>query len=94
MAKKLNLSLKTIATYSPRSNGIVEHHNVILAEIIEKVKEENVISREIATSLAVNAKNCLVNVHGFSPYQIVYGKNPNSPSNIINKLPTLKENYW
>ena len=82
MAENLNLSLKTTAFYSPWSNGIVEHHNAILTEIIKKVKE-NVISWETATSWAVNAKNCLVNVHGFSPYQIVYGRNPNLPSNII-----------
>ena len=83
----MKISLKTTAAYSPRSNDIVEHHNVILTEIIKKVKEENVISWETATSWAVNAKNYLVNVHGFNPYQIVYGRNPNLPPNIINKPP-------
>ena len=38
----------------------------------------------------MNAKNCLVNVHGFSPYQIVYGRNPYSPSN-INKPSALED---
>ena len=38
----------------------------------------------------MNAKNYLVNVHGFSPYQIGYGRNPNLPSNIINKSPALE----
>ena len=90
MAEKLDLSLKTIAAYSLGSNGIIEHHNAILTEIIKKVKEENVISWETATSWAANAKNCLVNIHGFSPYQIVYGRNPNLPSNIINKPPALE----
>ena len=87
MAEK-NLSLKTTTL----SNGIVERHNTILTEIIKKVKEENVISWEIATSWAVNAKNCLINVHGFSSYQIMYGRNPNPnlPSNIINKPPDLE----
>ena len=32
----------------------------------------------------------LVNVHGFSPYQIVYGRNLNILSNIIKKTPTLE----
>ena len=90
MAEKLTLSFKTTAAYFLWSNGIIEHHNVILTEIIKKVKEENIISWEIATSWAVNAKNCLVNVYGFSPYHLVYGRNPNLPSNIINKPPALK----
>ena len=91
MAEKLNLSLKTTAAYSLWSNGIVECHNAIPIEIIKKVKEENVISWETATSWAVNAKNCLVNVHGFSPYQIMYSRNQNLSSNIINK-PLALEN--
>ena len=40
MAEKFNLSLKTTAANSPWSNGIVEHHNAILIEIIKKVKEK------------------------------------------------------
>ena len=77
----------------PIPNGqmvLLNHHNAILTEIIKKVKEANVISWETATSWAVNAKNCLANVQGFSPYQIVYGRNPNLPSNIINKPPALE----
>lgn len=42
-------------------------------------------------SWAVNASNCLANVHGFSPYQIVYDKNPKLPSNSITK-PSALEN--
>lgn len=42
-------------------------------------------------SWAVNASNCLANVHGFSPYQIVYDRDPNLPSNSINK-PSALEN--
>ena len=30
-------------------------------------------------------------MHGFSPYQIVYGKKPNLPSNIINKPLAISE---
>ena len=38
----------------------------------------------------MNEKNCWVNVNGFSPYQIVYGRNPNLLSNIIKKPPALE----
>ena len=36
------------------------------------------------------AKNCLHNVNGFSPYQLVYGRNPNLPSVLTNKPPALE----
>ena len=36
---------------------------------------------------AVNVKNYLVNRHG---YQIMYGRNPNLPSNIIKKNPAME----
>ena len=38
---------------------------------------------------AVHAKNSLINIHGFSPYQLVFGRNPNIPGNSNNKLPAL-----
>lgn len=30
-------------------------------------------------------------IHGFSPHQSVFGKNPNLPNVLNNKLPTLEE---
>ena len=71
MIEKLNLSFKTTAGYSIWTNGIVEHHNAILTEIIKKVKRKKVISWKTTTNWAVNAKNCLVNRHGFSLYNII-----------------------
>ena len=90
MAENLNMSVKTTAGYSPWSNGIVERHNATLTETLMKMKEDTDLSWETAITWAVNAKNCLLSVHGFSPYQIVYGRNPNLPSNIVNKPPALE----
>ncbi|CAC5407523.1 unnamed protein product [Mytilus coruscus] len=45
---------------------------------------------ETAISWVVNAKNSLVNVYGYSPYQIVFGRNPNLPSTLVNKPPALE----
>ena len=90
MAENLNMSVKTTAGYSPWSNGIVERHNATLTETLMKMKEDTDLSWETAISWAVNAKNSLLNVHGFSPYQIVYGRNPNLPSVIVNKPPALE----
>ena len=39
---------------------------------------------------AVVAKNNLNSVNGFSPYQIVFGRNPNLPSAFGNKKPALE----
>ena len=84
------MSVKTTAAYSPWSNGVVERHNATLTETLLKVREDSNVSWETALSWAVNAKNCLLNVHGYSPYQIVYGRNPNLPSVLINKPPALE----
>ena len=45
---------------------------------------------EIALAWAMNAKNYLHNVHGYSPNQLVFGRNPNLPS-VINDKPTALE---
>ncbi|CAG2221800.1 unnamed protein product [Mytilus edulis] len=90
MAENLNMSVKTTAGYSPSSNAIVERHNATLTETVKKVRESSYLSWETAISWAVNAKNSLVNVYGYSPYQIVFGRNPNLPSTLVNKPPALE----
>ena len=90
MAENLNMSVKTTAGYSPWSNGVVERHNATLTDTLKKVRESSDLSWETAICWAVNAKNSLLSVHGFSPYQIVYGRNPNLPSTIVNKPPALE----
>ena len=39
----------------------------------------------------VNAKNSLQNVHGFSPYQLVFGQNPVLPRPLNNRPPALED---
>ena len=45
---------------------------------------------QLAASWAVSSKNSLKNVHGFSPNQLVLGKNLNFPNVCDNLLPTLE----
>ncbi|CAG2240933.1 unnamed protein product [Mytilus edulis] len=71
MAENLNMSVKTTAGYSPWSNGVVERHNITLTETINKMRESSNLSWETSVSWAVHAKNSLLNVYGYSPYQIV-----------------------
>ena len=80
--------LKTTAAESAWSNGLVERHNGVLANIINKITDENPdIPFELAVHWGVAAKNSLANVYGFSPNVIVFGRNPNFPSVISNNPP-------
>ena len=54
-----NIEACTIAAESPFSNETVEHHNLIVAEIMEKMLEDEKCESEIALALAVSAKNAL-----------------------------------
>ena len=51
-----------------------------------KVKEDINCPWETAFVWAVNAKNSFINVSGFSPHQLVFGKNISLPSALNNKL--------
>ena len=57
MAERLNTTLKTTATESPWSNGMVEINNC------------NKYSFDIVIRWAVNAKNSLHNCYGYGPNQ-------------------------
>ena len=45
---------------------------------------------EVVLCWAVSAKNTLSSVNGYSPNQLVFGKNPNMPSVLVNKPPALE----
>ena len=70
----------------------MERHNFSLTEILVKTKEDNKLDWETALGWALAAINSLHNVHGYSPYQLVYGRNPNTciPSVLTDKQPALE----
>lgn len=72
MAENFNIEIRTTAGYSPWSNGLLERHNQTLTEIILKVKWENGCDWHTALDRALMAKNSMVNVHGYSPHQLVF----------------------
>lgn len=90
MAEKFNIEVKTTAAYSPWSNGLLERHNQTLTEILLKVKRDNNCDWKTALDWALMAKNSLHNVHGYSPYQLVFGQNPNLPSVLTDKPPAME----
>ena len=85
MAEKLNTTVPTMAAESPWSNGINEIHNAILENMVSKVMNDTRCSLDIAVSWAVASKNALANIYG-SPNQLVFGRNPNFPSTLIDKF--------
>ena len=90
MCENLNINFMTTAAESPWSNGLIEKHNQSVGEAVDKIEEDIHCSVEVALCWAINAKNSLQNIYGFSPYQLVFGKNPNLPSVLNNKLPALE----
>ena len=91
LGEKFNINIKTTAAYSPWSNGLVERHNAIMAEMVKKTKEDTGCSLELAVSWSVAAHNSLSNIHGFSPFQLVFSRNPTIPNLQNAKLPALQE---
>ena len=89
MSENLNAEVTTTAAESPWSNGICERHNAIIAGMMEKIMEETGCSKEVALGWSINAKNSLLNHYGFSPNQLLLGRNPNFPSVMVDKLPAL-----
>ena len=94
MGEKLNTRITTTAAESPWSNGVNERHNGILGEMVVKTMEESSCSLDVALSWSLCAKNSLSNVNGYSPHQLVFGKNPTLPSVLHDKLPALEENCY
>ena len=90
MGEQLNINVKTTSAESPWSNGIVEKHNGVIGNMMEKVLSDVGCSLEIALAWCLSAKNVLLNAYGYSPNQLVFGCNPNFPSFIENKLPALE----
>ena len=66
MNENRNIETCTTAAKSPFTNGIVGCHNLIVAEALEKILEDEKCEPEIALAWTV-AKNGLQNHLGHSP---------------------------
>ena len=55
------------------------------------MKEDTVCDYETALSWALYAKTTLINNNGFSPSQLVFGRNTNLPNLNDNKLPAQEK---
>ena len=72
--------IKTTATESPWSSGLIERHNGVLGNTMKKMmSEKRNYSLETNVAWAIAAKITLKYVYGFSLNQLVSGKKPQLP---------------
>ena len=90
LCENFDITICTTAADSPWSNSLIERHNTVLGLAVTKTMEDINCDLQLAVSWAVSAKNSLKNVHGFSPNQLVFGKNPNFPNICDDLLPALE----
>ena len=87
--EKLNMKVLETAAESLWSNIICQRHNAVTGHMTDKIKDESDVLTEVALAWAINSMNGLHEVHGFSPSQLVFGRNFNLPSVLNDKLPAV-----
>lgn len=75
MARMLEVGVKFTPIESPASNGICERHNQIIGEMSTKIIMDKKCSWAVALMWSVSAKNSLQNIYGYSPHQLMFGRN-------------------
>ena len=96
LIENLGITFKATAAQASFSNGINERHNAILKDILTKIrmdKEHQSTPIHVLLSYATFAKNCLVDHLGFSPFQRVFGRNPNIPNINTNNVCHTNTDY-
>lgn len=91
MAENLNITVLHTAAESPFSNGLCERNHAVIDDMVRRILDDHpTYPLSVALSWAVHAKNSLQMVEGYSPYQLVFGRNPTLPSVVIDELPALE----
>ena len=84
----LNVYKDTTAAEAPWMNGVNERNHALADNILRQVvRDYPELDLATAIAWACTAKNSLSNVYGYSPFQVVFGKNPRLP-NVINDPPS------
>ena len=91
-ASLLNVQLLSTGANSPWQNGMMEKNHGTTDSVTVAVKREfPAMSLEVALSWAVTAVNSMSSVRGFSPYQIVFGRNIKLPNILEDPPPAWEE---
>lgn len=87
----LHVEKITTAAESPFQNGLCERNHAVVDNMLLKMEEQCPDTPvEVLLSWANMAKNSLQMWHGFSSYQLVFGKNPNLPNIMTDQPPALE----
>ena len=81
--ENFDIRICTTAAESPWSNDLIERHNAILSLTVTKTMEDIKCDLKLAVLWAVIGKISLKNGHGFSPKQLVFGKNQISQTYVM-----------
>ena len=86
----LNIEVATTAADSPFQNGLCEKIHSVTDNMLMRLQEQCPNTPiEVLLCWANMARNSLQMWHGFSSYQLVFGKNPNLPNILTDGLPAL-----
>ena len=89
LGENFNIKIMTTSAESPWSNGVCERQNAVLGDSVRKIMDDSNCSVEVALAWAVAARNSLSNHSGFSPNQLVFGRNPALPNVFTDKPPAV-----
>ena len=91
VCENLGIIIMSTAGYSPFSNGLCERNHAVVDLMLEKIIAGDPNCKlENALAWAIHSKNCLEMSAGYSPYQLVFGRNPKLPSVLHDDPPALE----
>ena len=92
VASALNVQLLTTGAHSPWQNGLNERNHHITDNIVRSnLRDYPNMPLEVALAWAITAINSLSNVRGFSPYQLVFGRQIKLPNILDDPPPAWEE---
>ena len=87
----LNIETITTAAESPFQNGLCERNHAITDMMLLKLREQCPRTPiDVLLAWANTSRNSLQMWHGFSSYQLVFGKNPNIPNVMTDNIAALQ----
>ena len=83
-----DISLKTTAAYTPNQNGLNERNHGLADVVVTSLMEDDpTLKMQEAVNHAAFVRNSTINDTGFSPFQLVYGRNPRIPGTVEGNHP-------
>ena len=90
LGNQYGINIKHTAAYAPWANGINERNHATVDVMMNKMMEDMPDAEEdVILQYCVSVRNTCINVHGFTPAQLVFGQNPRLPSTFSDELPAL-----